>query len=188
MSLLARLGLSARRAADQRDTESDPFAHFNTTSHQRRNTTQHGEQITTGNVLVALHSDELDSDLVRLGCLMAKARKGRVFGIYGVEVPRTLPIDTFLPEVVEKAEQTLERAVELAEDAHCELEPEIVQTRHYGQSLVAEAAAHGCGLIILSVPYRTNRSGFFDAGEAVPYVLRHAPCRVWVIRGQQHGS
>lgn len=175
MGLLARLGLYPRQAADQMETDGESFAHFSATSRRARKASLNGEHATTRNVLVALHSDEMDDELVRLGCLMAKAKKGRVFGIYGVEVPRTLPVGTLLPEVVEKAEQTLERALKLAEDTHCELEPEIVQTRHSGQSLLEEAAAHDCGLILLGIPYRTDRSGRFDPGETVPYVLRHAP-------------
>jgi K+-sensing histidine kinase KdpD len=188
MSILERLGLHPGRAADQVDTDGETFAHFSATSRQNGKASQNGDQTTTlRNVLVAIHGDEMDDELVRLGCMMAKAKKGRVFGVYGVEVPRTLPVDATLPEVTEKAGQALEHAVELAETANFEIEPEIVQSRNYGHSLVDEAEAHQCGLIILGISYRTDRSGRFDPGETVPYVLTHAKCRVWVIRGQQRG-
>jgi nucleotide-binding universal stress UspA family protein len=188
MSILERLGLHPGRAAEKLDTDGETFAHFSASSRQ-------SGRISTGsengggarNVLVAIHGDEMDDELVRLGCMMAKGKRGRVFGVYGVEVPRTLPVDATLPEVTEKAGQALEHAVEMAERANFEIEPEIVQSRNYGQSLVDEADSHQCALLILGIPYRLDRSGRFDPGEVIPYVLTHAKCRVWVIRGQQRG-
>ncbi len=188
MSILERLGLHPGRAADKLDTDGETFAHFSASSRQSGKNTVNSENGTgPRNVLVAIHGDEMDDELVRLGCMMAKGKKGRVFGVYGVEVPRTLPVDATLPEVTEKAGQALEHAVELAERINFEIEPEIVQSRNYGQSLVDEAESHQCALLILGIPYRTDRSGRFDPGEIIPYVLTHAKCRVWVIRGQQRG-
>jgi nucleotide-binding universal stress UspA family protein len=191
MSILERLGLGTHpeRVADTLDTDGETFAHFSATSRRNGKAGLPSEQSTIfRNVLVAIHGDEMDDELVKLGCMMARVKKGRVFGVYGVEVPRTLPVDATLPEVTEKAGEALEHAVSLAEGANSEIEPEIVQSRNYGHSLVDEAEAHQCGLIILGIPYRTDRSGRFDPGETVPYVLTHAKCRVWVIRGQQRGS
>ncbi len=187
MSILERLGLHPGRVAEKIDTDGETFAHFSAISRQNGKANPGSEPGTRRNVLVAVHGDEMDDQLVRLGCMMAKASKGKVFGVYGIEVPRTQPVDATLPEFTEKADVALEHAVELAESANYEIEPEIVQSRNYGQSLVDEAEAHQCGLIILGIPYRTDRCGRFDPGETVPYVLNHAKCRVWVIRGQQRG-
>lgn len=187
MSILERLGFHPGRAADKVDTERE-IAHYSIGGRDGGLVSAPAESgIGARNVLVAIHGDEMDDELVRLSCMMAKGKKGRVFGVYGVEVPRTLPVDATLPDVTEKAGQALEHAVELAERANFEIEPEIVQSRNYGQSLVDEAESHQCGLLILGIPYRTDRSGRFDPGEVVPYVLTHAKCRVWVIRGQQRG-
>ncbi len=188
MSILERLGIHPGRAADKLDTDGETFAHFSAASRTSGAVSLNEESPhPRRNVLVAIHGDDMDEELVRLGCMMAKAKKGRVFGVYGVEVPRTLPVDAALPEVTEKAGHALEQAVVMAEHANSEIEPEIVQSRNYGQSLVDEADSHQCGLLILGIPYRTDRSGRFDPGETIPYVLNHAKCRVWVIRGQQRG-
>ena len=187
MSILERLRLHPGRAADKLDTERET-AHYSVGGRDTgKLTAANGENTGTRNVLVAIHGDEMDDELVRLGCMMAKNKKGRVYGVYGVEVPRTLPVDATLPEVTEKAGLALEHAVEMAERVSFEIEPEIVQSRNYGQSLVDEAESHQCSLLILGIPYRTDRSGRFDPGEVIPYVLTHAKCRVWVIRGQQRG-
>jgi nucleotide-binding universal stress UspA family protein len=36
-------------------------------------------------------------------------------------------------------------------------------------------------LILLGVTYK-RRFGEFDLGRTAPFVLKHAPCRVWVCR------
>jgi nucleotide-binding universal stress UspA family protein len=187
MSILERLRLHPGRAADKLD-DGKEIAHYSVPGREAKTGTPAETSGGPRNVLVAIHGDEMDDELVRLSCMMAKGKKGRVFGVYGVEVPRTLPVDATLPDVTEKAGQALEHAVELAERANFEIEPEIVQSRNYGQSLVDEAESHQCGLLILGIPYRTDRSGRFDPGEVVPYVLTHAKCRVWVIRGHQRES
>jgi K+-sensing histidine kinase KdpD len=191
MNILERLGIHpGSRASDKPESNGDT-AHYSASSRTSRATgplTPSEPSTTFRNVLVAIHANEMDDELVRLACQMVKPRKGRVFAIYVVEVPRTLPVDATLAEVTEKAGPALEHAVAVAEQTNFEIEPEIVQTRDYGRSLVEEAEAHECGLIIMCIPYRTDRSGRFDPGEAVSYVLKQAKCRVWVIRGQQRDT
>jgi len=144
------------------------------------------------NILVALQGDELDDELVTLACNMAKQRKGRVFAVYSIEVPRTLPVDAELPEQAAQATRVLERAVATAERLNFTVEPEIVQSRSKGASLVDEANAHQCALIILGVSPPTKRAkregDKFELGDVVPYVLAHAKSRVWVIRAAQWGD
>ena len=190
MSILERLGFHpGGRAADKVEITNGELAHYSAVSRNGGLSNTSGE-ITTAlrNVLIAIHGDEMDDELVRLACSMVKFRKGRVFAVYSVEVPRTLAVDAALPEITQKAGPALEHAVGIAEQMNFEIEPEIVQARDYGHSLVDEAEAHECGLIILGIPYRTDRSGRFDPGAAVNYVLNQAKCRVWVIRGQRRDT
>jgi nucleotide-binding universal stress UspA family protein len=140
------------------------------------------------NILVALQGDELDDELITLAYYMVRQRKGQVFAVYGIEVPRTLPVDAELPEQAAKATSVLEHAVSTAERLNFTLEPEIVQSRSWGASLVDEAEAHQCALIIMGISYRMGRGGRFELGDAVPYVLAHARSRVWVIRAAQRND
>jgi nucleotide-binding universal stress UspA family protein len=136
-------------------------------------------------VVVAVNGDELDTELVSLACNLAKAKKADVFAVYGIEVPRKLAIDAEMPEETATASRALERAAQVAEQMHLRIEPEIVQSRNFGQSLVDEAKAHECSLVVLGLPYQVGAGGHFDLGETADYVLKNSPCRVWLIRGQQ---
>ncbi|HEY7780160.1 MAG TPA: universal stress protein [Ktedonobacterales bacterium] len=134
-------------------------------------------------ILVAVGGCELDREVTTLACKVAKEKNARLFAVYGIEVPRTLAIDDELPEQTERAHQALERAAEVAERAGVELESEVVQSRHFGHSLVDEASLHDCALLIMGLPYKQGVGGQIQGAETLDYVLKNALCKVWVVRG-----
>lgn len=136
------------------------------------------------NIVVAITGTDLDTELLSLAGNIGKAKKANVFVVYGIEVPRKLAIDAEMPEETSTASQALERATQVAEQMHVHVEPEIVQSRNFGQSLVEEVRAHDCSLVILGLPYHVGMGGHFDLSETADYVLKNAPCRVWLVRGQ----
>lgn len=137
------------------------------------------------NVLVAISGKDLDNETVTLACNLAKAKKASVYVVYGIEVPRKLPIDAEMPAETQAAGIALERAASVAEQMHVRIDPEIIQSRHFGQSLVDEAGAHDCALVIVGLPYHLGMGGHFDLGETADFVLKNSPCRVWLVRGQR---
>ena len=139
------------------------------------------------NIIVGVTGSELDRETVSVACTLAKTKKVEAFAIYGIEVPRTQPIDAEMADETRQASEALDRAVAIAGQVGADLEPEIVQSRSFGQSLVDESEAHGCALIILGVPYKLGHSGQFQISEAADYILKHARCKVWIVRGQIAG-
>jgi nucleotide-binding universal stress UspA family protein len=137
------------------------------------------------NIVVAVTGNDLDTELVSLACNLAKAKKSNVYAVYGIQVPRKLAIDAEMPEETATATRALNVAERLADQMHQHLEPEIVQSRNIGQSLVDEAKAHECTLVVLGLPYNVGVGGHFDLGDTADFVLKHSPCRVWLVRGQQ---
>lgn len=136
------------------------------------------------NVLVALSGKDLDAEVVTMACTIAKAKKANVYAVYGIEVPRKLAIDAEMPEETGFAQQALERASSVADQLRTRVEQEIIQSRHFGQSLVDEVDAHQCALVILGLPYHLGMAGHFDLGATADFILKNAPCRVWLVRGQ----
>ncbi len=136
-------------------------------------------------VLVAITGGELDHELMALACAVAQKKHSNVIhAIYGIEVPRTKPVDEEMTTERAQADQALDQAAADAETCHISVDKEYVQSRNVGQSLVSAAAAHGCALMIIGLPYKAEAEGQLEMNETVDYVLKHAPCRVWVIRGR----
>lgn len=137
-----------------------------------------------GDIAVIVDGKKLDNELVRLACMMAKRAKRRVHLVHIIEVPRTLALGASLTRESEHADQLLTEAMTIAEDAGCEAVAEVVQARDAGQAIVEEAKDHACALIMLGLVRDKSKVNDVrdDLGKTVPYVLNHAPCRVWVVQ------
>lgn len=132
-------------------------------------------------ILVPVAGNPIDEEAIGLACRVARGSKGRVYAVYVVEVTRTLPLDAELATEVRKGEAILDKAEVVAEELDFEIESELLQAREVGPALVDEAIERGIDLMILGVPYK-KRFGEFHLGKVAPYVLKNAPCRVWLVR------
>jgi K+-sensing histidine kinase KdpD len=138
----------------------------------------------TGDIAVIVDGKKLDNELVRLACLMAKRAKRKVHLVHIIEVPRTLPLKATLTKESEYADKLLNEAMVIADEAGCEAVAEVVQTRDAGPAIVDEAKDHACALIMLGLVRDTHKGQSVSnyLGKTIPFVLAHAPCRVWVVQ------
>jgi nucleotide-binding universal stress UspA family protein len=132
-------------------------------------------------ILVPVNGNPTDSAVLALASQTAKRSKGRVYAIYVIEVPRTLPLDADLTEERRRADTVLDEAERNAEELGQQLDTEVLQARDIGTAIVEEAIDAQADLIVMGVPYR-RKFGEFDLGKTIPHVLKHAPCEVWVCR------
>src|SRR5205085_9472964 len=98
-----------------------------------------------------------------------------------VEVNRSLPLSAPVEQQVERGEQVLDAAERVAAEYDLEIETEMVQARDTGPAIVGEADEWHADLIVMGLPYK-RRFGEFNLGKTVPYVLKHASCRVILLR------
>ena len=136
------------------------------------------------NVLVVVTGSEQDRELITLACTIAKMKKSQVYAVFGIEVPRTLPVDAEMAKESDEGSAALDHATAVATQLNFPIEPEIVQSRSLGQSFVDESDVHSCSLIILGLPYRLGRTGQVCLDDTAQYVLKNAPHRVWLVRGE----
>lgn len=133
------------------------------------------------NVLVPVRGDTADEEAVRLACNLVKKKRGLIYVLYVIEVERQLPLDAELDLRIRKGETVLTYMEAIAKEEKYEVETELIQARETGPAIVDEARDRGVGLIVMGVPYKTP-FGAFSLGDAAPYVLRNAPCAVWLYR------
>ncbi len=136
-------------------------------------------------VLVAVGGNPLDAHVLRMTCSMLKGTKTPLYAVHVIEMPWTDAVDSTPEEEVSiEADRLLEHASEVVSECGYKVETELLQARAAGAAIVDEAAARGCDLIVVGLPYK-REYGEFSMGETVPYVLEHSPVPVWVIRGPQ---
>ena len=128
-------------------------------------------------ILVPVIGTEADDEAVKLACRLAKKDKGKIWALYVLTVKRALPLEAEIEQEIKQAEEILDHAEIVAEEQDYDLETDLLQAREAGPTIVDEAIARQVDLILMGLKYK-KRFGQFSLGDAVPYVLKNAPCRV----------
>jgi nucleotide-binding universal stress UspA family protein len=131
--------------------------------------------------MVPVDGSHASMQAVALGCDIARSNKGQVFVVHVIEVKRTLPLDAQLETEEAAGDEILARAARVARDQTFDVEGEILHAREASPAIVDEAIERGVDLIILGMGYQ-QPFGEFQLGRVVQYVLKSAPCEVWVCR------
>ncbi|BCL81367.1 universal stress protein [Ktedonobacteria bacterium brp13] len=134
-----------------------------------------------GDIAIVLGGEQLDTNLVYLGCQMAKGARRKVHLVHVIEVPRALPLKAVLTQESERADQMLNAAMEIAERVGCDAAAEVVQARDAGPAIVDEATDHHCALLLIGF-VRSSSKSFSELSKTVSYVLANSPCRVWFVQ------
>lgn len=137
--------------------------------------------LTFRRAILALSGGPCDDRLVRLAADLSSGH-AELVGVHVVEVEWSLPLDADIAARSEAAQQILDHAETTAEGLKSQLEPVLLQAREVGAALVDEATERDADLLFVGLPYRKRFGGDFAIGRTVPYVLKHAPCEVWVVR------
>ncbi len=132
--------------------------------------------------VVALSGGPSDERILRLVLELARPTHAEIVAAHVVEIDWTQPLDANVAEMNEEAQSVLDRAEARAEHAGVKIESVLVQARDVGAAIVDEAVERAADLLVLGLPYRTRFGGDFAIGRTVPYVLKNAPCAVWVAR------
>jgi nucleotide-binding universal stress UspA family protein len=140
-----------------------------------------------GGIVVVLSGERLDTNLVTLGCQMAKGAKRKVYLVYVIEVPRSLPLKAILTQESERADKLMAAAMEIAARIGCEAVEYVVQARATGPVIIDEANDHHCALILLGSSGQSKQVNK-ELDKTVSYVLEKAPCRVWLIQDPHSGA
>ncbi len=137
-------------------------------------------------VLAPVNGGAGDERLLEMISRICEARNARITLVYVVEVPQAMPIDAELPQQIARGEEVLLAAEERLKELiggrqHPGIMTELLQARTAGAAIVDEAVEQQADAIVMATENRLER-GKISVGESVPYVLRHAPCEVIVIR------
>jgi nucleotide-binding universal stress UspA family protein len=132
--------------------------------------------------VVALSGHPNGQRLIKLVAELAKPYKAELIGVHVVEVDWSMPLDMDVAGRSDEIQQVLDLAEGTAEAAGVQLESVLLQARDVGAALVDEAVEREADLLVVGLAYRTKFGGDFAIGRTIPYILKNAPCAVWVVR------
>lgn len=140
------------------------------------------EQPAFRRAVVALNGGTGDERIVRLIASQAARTKAEVIAVHVVEIDWTLPLDADIAGRSEEVQRVLDTAETISDQCKVTMEPVLLQARDVGAAIVDEATERDADLLVVGLPYRKRFGGEFAMGRTIPYVLKNAPCAVWVVR------
>lgn len=121
------------------------------------------------------------TETVQHAAKIAREYDAELNALYVIEIPASLPLDTFFPEKLVAADSALERAQAIASEyGVVSVQTHVLQSREAGAAIVETAKEGQFDLVVVGVRTQKGRSSL-TLGRTVDYVLRNAPCRVWII-------
>jgi len=142
--------------------------------------------VTVKKILVPTTGAQM-SDMIQFAAKIAKAQGADVTALHVIEIPPTLPLDTFFPEKLAVADSIMEQSQAIGREYEVPIDAQVRQSRFAGETIVEVAREGGYDLVILSSQPRALSAapGRTSLGTTVEYVMRNAPGRVWIFTGKE---
>jgi APA family basic amino acid/polyamine antiporter len=141
-------------------------------------------------ILVPIAPGYASDEAMDFACRLAAERRASIVAFTAIEVPLELPLDAELPEEIQEANQQLDEARAIGDSYGVKVIGRIARTRNIGRAIVDEAIRRNSEIIVMAGPRRVRlqrgRRQIF--GDAVDFVLRHAPCRVMVATPRERAA
>jgi len=131
-------------------------------------------------------ADASVNETVQFAAKLAKLHGAHLTALSVIEIPPSLPLETFFPEKLTVADSIIQQAQAIGREYEIPVEAQIKQSRFAGETIVELAKENDYDLIIMKDKPRIlaaapGRSTF---GTTVEYVMKNAPCRVWLMTGK----
>ena len=133
-------------------------------------------------ILVPIAPGYASDEAMDFACRLAAERRASIVAFTAIEIPLDQPLDAEMPEDIREANEQLDEARAIGDSYGVTVIGRIARTRNIGRAIVDEAIRRNSEIIVMAGPRRMQlqrgRRQIF--GDAVDFVLRHAPCRVMV--------
>jgi len=113
---------------------------------------------------------------VELACRLAQEQRAELLLVYVIEVPRTLPLGTSLPQADKEAEAALTTAREVVVLHNLPVNTHVQRAREAGEGIISAARDRRADLIVMGIGSRAQASHLW--GRTADALLHRAPCEV----------
>jgi APA family basic amino acid/polyamine antiporter len=141
-------------------------------------------------ILVPIAPGYASDEAMDFACRLAAERRASIVALTAIEIPLEQPLDAEMPDEVREANEQLDEARAIGESYGVTVIGRIARTRNIGRAIVDEAIRRNSEIIVMAGPRRVRlqrgRRQIF--GDAVDFVLRHAPCRVMIATPRERAA
>jgi APA family basic amino acid/polyamine antiporter len=141
-------------------------------------------------ILIPVHTPKDAEEQVRVACDLNTLYRAEIVATYVIQVPRTLPIDADLTDEMARAQSVLEAVTHIADSVYdTTVSTAVLQARNVGSAIVEYALQREVDLILMIArPDQAQKDARLTYGLTADYVVRNAPCLVWVLRQKRMSS
>jgi APA family basic amino acid/polyamine antiporter len=141
-------------------------------------------------ILVPIAPGYASDEAMDFACRLAAERRASIVAFTAIQIPLDMPLDAYLPDDIREANEQLDEARAIGDSYGVRVIGRIARTRNIGRAIVDEAIRRESEIIVMAGPRRVRlqrgRRQIF--GDAVDFVLRHAPCRVMVATPRERAA
>jgi APA family basic amino acid/polyamine antiporter len=144
-----------------------------------------GAELEYRSILVPVAPGYPSSEAMDVAARLSRERGSRIVAVTVIEVPLELPLDAYLPEQVQAANELLDEARAIGDSYGVNVIARIIRARNAGRAITDESVRRGSEIIVMGGPRRIRLASGKRAifGDTVDFVLKHAPVRVMVAAG-----
>lgn len=103
--------------------------------------------------------------------------------IYVIEMDRTLPIDSEIPPLTAKGENTLKNLEFLAKRLKFNVEGHLVQSRDIGSAIIQESFEKNINTIIIELQ-KNEINAYYPLNKMAEYLLTNSKCQVILVKSR----
>jgi nucleotide-binding universal stress UspA family protein len=134
-------------------------------------------------ILVPVVDDATAAAAVDLACRLAADKGATIRVLSVIEVPELLPVDAHMTEEERVAHGLLQRAHSIADSYGIRIVTGTVRGREAASVITEQARVSDSDLVVIGhASRRRNGSSAARLGRTAEHVLKHAPCRVMLVR------
>ena len=126
------------------------------------------------------------NDMIQFAAKLAKMHGADITALHIIEIPPSLPLDTFFPEKLAVADSIMEQSQAIGREYEVPIDAQVKQARFAGETIVEIVKDGGYDLVILEAKPRalSTAPGRTSLGSTVEHVIHNAPSRVWIFTGK----
>jgi nucleotide-binding universal stress UspA family protein len=130
-------------------------------------------------IMVTTRGMRYDDRAVELACRLGQEQKSEIIVTYIIEVPLTLPLGIKLDQEESRADEAVNRAVNIIKLHNLPVKTNVERDREAARGILRATREHDVDLLILSIdPHKTALKKF--TGKTTERILSDAPCEVIV--------
>ena len=131
-------------------------------------------------ILIPTDGDVWSNNTIDFICSIQNTVNAKIYVVSVVVIPRSLPLDANIPELIEPAKNAIKQAEEIAAKYNIEIDTSIIYSRVVEESILHTAEDFECDVI--AIAHNNQKLRLFS--NVSSNIYQRAKCNVWLFNNK----